>query len=61
MSEGTLQELFYSQCFNYMNWSGSVRVPSVCQYSRKISTFVAENIKDFKDSDSRINERLYFI
>jgi aubergine-like protein len=23
-SKGLLQELFYSQCFNYMNWSGSV-------------------------------------
>lgn len=44
-----------------MNWSGSVRVPSVCQYSRKIATFVSENLKEFKDSDIRLNERLYYI
>lgn len=51
----------YGQCFNYMNWSGSVRVPSVCQYSRKIATFVSENLKEFRDSDTRLNERLYYI
>jgi aubergine-like protein len=61
LNEGQLQELLYGQCFNYMNWSGSVRVPGVCQYSRKLSTFVAENMKDFADTDLRINERLYYI
>lgn len=44
MKEGQLQELLYTQCFNYMNWTGSIRVPSVCQYSRKIAGFVADNI-----------------
>lgn len=40
LNEGQLEELIYSQCFNYMNWSGSVRVPGVCQYARKLATFV---------------------
>lgn len=44
MEEGVLQELIYCQSFNYMNWSGSVRVPSVLQYSTKLCSFVGEYI-----------------
>jgi hypothetical protein len=44
IEEGVLQELIYCQSFNYMNWSGSVRVPSVLQYATKLSGFVADYI-----------------
>ena len=59
MKEGQLQELLYTQCFNYMNWSGSIRVPSVCQYSRKIANFVSDNINC--PLDTAVSEQLYFI
>lgn len=61
MKEGQLQELIYTQCFNYMNWTGSVRVPSVCQYSRKIAGFVADNLNTSIEEGSSINQRLFYI
>lgn len=51
IEEGVLQELIYDQSFNYMNWSGSVRVPSVLQYSTKLCDFVTEHIGDAPKSD----------
>ena len=42
MEEGHLQELIYSQCFNYVNWTGSIKVPSVLQYAKKCARFNAE-------------------
>lgn len=36
---GFLAKLFYGQCFNYMNWTGSVRVPAQLQYACKLAKF----------------------
>ena len=44
MEEGVLQELLYTQCFNYMNWSGSVKVPACLQYAKKLSTFMGQYV-----------------
>ena len=41
-----LQELVYSQCFAYMNWSGAIRIPAPCQYAQKLSTFVSQHINE---------------
>lgn len=48
MEEGKLEYLLYTQCFNYMNWSGSIKVPSVMQYAGKLSRFVGEYINKAK-------------
>lgn len=42
MEEGHLQELIHSQCFNYANWSGSIKVPAILQYGKKCAKFNAE-------------------
>lgn len=42
MEEGILQEIAFSQCFNYANWTGSIKVPGVLQYAKKLSKFKAE-------------------
>lgn len=60
MEEGVLQEFIYCQSFNYMNWSGSVRVPSVLQYATKLATFVSDHISQAPETD-QLNELLYFI
>lgn len=39
MEEGVLQELIYSQCFNYVNWTGSIKVPGILQYAKKCVHF----------------------
>jgi aubergine len=60
MEEGVLQELLYTQCFNYMNWSGSVKVPACLQYAKKLSTFIAQSVNSSKNSEL-LNKNLYFI
>ena len=42
MEEGVLQELIYSQCFNYVNWTGSIKVPGILQYAKKCARFNTE-------------------
>ena len=42
MEEGVLQELIFSQCFNYVNWTGSIKVPAILQYAKKCAKFTAE-------------------
>lgn len=44
MEEGVLSELIYSQCFNYVNWSGSIKVPGILQYAKKCAKFHSEVI-----------------
>ena len=39
LEEGHLQELIFGQCFNYVNWTGSIKVPSVLQYAKKSAKF----------------------
>lgn len=41
-----LQELVYSQCFAYMNWSGAIRIPAPCQYAHKLSSFISQHINE---------------
>ena len=60
MEEGVLQELMYNQSFNYMNWSGSIRVPSVLQYASKLCEFISEHVNSSPES-TRLNEHLFFI
>ena len=42
MQEGYLQEIIFSQCFAYFNWSGSIKVPAILQYAKKAAKFFAE-------------------
>lgn len=39
ISSAFLAKLFYGQCHNYMNWTGSVRVPAQLQYAAKLAKF----------------------
>jgi aubergine len=45
-----LAQLTYEQCFNYYNWIGAIRIPSVLQCGDKLSTMVGEHIR------SNVNE-----
>jgi aubergine-like protein len=48
MEEGVLQELIFGQCFNYVNWTGSIKVPSVLQYAKKSAKFSSEVLERSK-------------
>ena len=42
MEEGLLQEIIFSQSFNYVNWTGSIKIPGILQYARKSAKFISE-------------------
>ena len=46
MEEGMLQELIFSQCFNYVNWTGSIKVPGILQYASKCAKFNSEILEN---------------
>lgn len=60
LDEGVIEELIYSQCFNYMNWTGSIKVPSIMQYAKKLGAFVSQ----YHNKESKIEQlqkNLYYI
>lgn len=46
MEEGVLQELVFGQCFNYVNWTGSIKVPSILQYAGRCAKFNSEVLEN---------------
>lgn len=44
LSPDQLQKLTYKMCHLYYNWSGTTRVPAVCQYAKKLATLVGTNL-----------------
>ncbi|XP_060658910.1 protein piwi [Drosophila nasuta] len=44
LSPDQIQKLTYKMCHLYYNWSGTTRVPAVCQYAKKLATLVGTNI-----------------
>ena len=60
MEEGVLSELIFGQCFNYVNWSGSIKVPGILQYAKKCAKFHSEVMEEAKISSS-LERCLYFV
>ncbi|EDW63285.1 protein piwi [Drosophila virilis] len=44
LSPDQLQKLTYKMCHLYYNWSGTTRVPAVCQYANKLATLVGTHL-----------------
>lgn len=61
IEEGLVEELLYTQCFNYMNWSGSIKIPSVLQYAKKLGMFVGQYLDQDSPSSEKMHRNLYFI
>jgi aubergine-like protein len=60
LEEGMLAELVYGQCYNYVNWSGSIKVPGILQYAKKCAKFHSEVMEDQRLS-STLERCLYFV
>ena len=60
MEEGHLQELIYHQCFNYANWSGSIKIPAILQYAKKCARFNAEVLAG-DDVNENFDNKPYYI
>ena len=56
MNKENLQDLTYSLCYFYFNWSGSIKVPAPCQYAHKIAKYTLE----IQAKPSK-TENLYFL
>eukprot|EP01156_Anaeramoeba_ignava_P013760 Anaeramoba_ignava/a607479_110.p1 GENE.a607479_110~~a607479_110.p1 ORF type:complete len:790 (+),score=174.80 a607479_110:432-2801(+) len=54
-----LQEVTFQLCHLYYNWSGTVRVPAVCQYAHKLSFLVGQSIH--QEVHSHLHDKLYFL
>lgn len=60
LEEGVLQELIFSQCFNYVNWTGSIKVPGILQYAGKCARFNSEVLENEQLSEE-LQNKLYFV
>ncbi|KAH8402523.1 hypothetical protein KR222_002397, partial [Zaprionus bogoriensis] len=54
-----IQMLTYKMTHMYYNWSGTCRVPAVCQYAHKLAFLVAENIH--RAPSAGLENQLYFL
>ncbi|XP_055839653.1 protein piwi [Episyrphus balteatus] len=54
-----LQVLTYKMTHLYYNWSGTTRVPAVCQYAKKLATLVSQNI--FQVPSNALEKKLYYL
>jgi len=39
ISKDDMENLTYTLCYMYSNWSGSIKVPAPCQYAHKIAEY----------------------
>lgn len=54
-----LQMLSYKQCHLYYNWSGTTRVPAVCQYAHKLAFLVGQFLH--QAPSNLLEKKLYFL
>ncbi|XP_030384844.1 protein piwi [Scaptodrosophila lebanonensis] len=59
LSPDQIQKLTYKMCHLYYNWSGTTRVPAVCQYAKKLATLVATNLHAIPES--ALEKQLYYL
>ncbi|XP_041675230.1 LOW QUALITY PROTEIN: protein aubergine [Drosophila eugracilis] len=59
LSADRLQVLTYKMTHMYYNYSGTVRVPAVCQYAHKLAFLVAESIN--RAPSAGLENNLYFL
>lgn len=59
LSADKIQILAYKMTHLYYNWSGTLRVPAVCQYAHKLAFLVAESIH--RAPNNVLQNQLYFL
>ena len=46
LQPGMIEEIVFTQCYNYSNWTGSIKIPSPLQYAKKLCEFTSTNMKE---------------
>lgn len=54
-----IQSITWKQCHGYYNWSGTVRVPAVCQYAHKLAFLCGQHLH--KNPHPLLKDTLYFL
>jgi aubergine-like protein len=54
-----LQKLSYKLTHMYYNWSGTIRVPALCQYAHKLAFLVGQSLH--KEHDLSLCDKLYYL
>ena len=60
IEEGLIQEVIFSQCFNYVNWTGSIKIPGILQYAKKSAKFISE-VLEGNQIEKDLSTKLYFV
>uniref|UniRef100_A0A1A9W0S0 Piwi n=1 Tax=Glossina brevipalpis TaxID=37001 RepID=A0A1A9W0S0_9MUSC len=59
LSADQMQLLTYKMCHLYYNWSGTTRVPAVCQYAKKLASLVSTAL--FQPPQNALEKKLYYL
>lgn len=54
-----IQRVTWGQCHGYYNWSGTVRVPAVCQYAHKLAFLCGQHLH--QNPHPHFRDTLYFL
>jgi len=54
-----LQKIAYKLCHIYFNWTGTIRVPAVCQYAHKLAFLVGQSLH--RDPSPQLANLLYYL
>ena len=54
-----LQQIAFKLCHIYFNWTGTIRVPAVCQYAHKLAFLVGNHLN--KDPSPQLANYLYYL
>lgn len=62
-NENEIEKTTYYQTFNYANWAGPIKIPSVAMYAQKCSQFWADNLKNRRNKLAPMlqSDFLYFL
>ncbi|KAI0979192.1 hypothetical protein GJ496_002403 [Pomphorhynchus laevis] len=59
-SDDFVQDMTYKLCHMYFNWTGPIRVPSVCQYAHKLA-FLVGTCMSSEPSEQSMYSKLYYL
>jgi len=59
LTEDVFWKLTYTQCYNYYNWNGGVRVPAAAQYAHKLAYLMGQTVQG--EAHKNLDQYLYYL
>jgi aubergine-like protein len=54
-----IEAFTYHLCYGYVNWVGSIKVPHVCMYAKKIAAYSSDY--KIEEPNPKLSDSLHFI